>query len=176
MTETSSGSRSRGPLDRPILDWLIAAVPVYVVVCYTPIVAMFAAADASGQRSAMGTIASLLGGIAAFGVAALFAYSALDNPTTRKVRARWGGHLAGTFLRGLAVMFLAAAVAGFCQVSVPNPAGITVFFSAVMIAAVKLLRVLLIVAALLSGQRQDTRRSMRPIARVRDEDPENRSA
>lgn len=175
MTETSSAPR-RGPLDRPILDWLIAALPVFVVVRWTPLISMFAATDHSGQRSAMGTMASLLGGIAAFGVAALFAYSALDNPTTRKIRARWGGHLAGTFIRGLAVMFLAAAVAGFCQVSVPNPAGTIVFFSAVMIGTVKLLRVLAVVAALLSGQKRDTRRSIRPIARVRDEDPENRSA
>lgn len=176
MTEPRNGSRRRGLLDRPILDWGIAAVPVLIVVWRTPLVAMFAATDPGGQRSTMGTIASLLGGIAAFGVAALFAYSALDNPTTRKVRARWGGHLSGVFLRGLAAMFLAAAVAAFCQVSVPNPAGTIVFFSAVTIGTVKLLRVLLVVAALLSGQRQDTRRSMRPIARVRDDDPEDRTA
>jgi hypothetical protein len=175
VSETSTGPR-RGPLDRPILDWVVAAVLVVVVVRWTPLVAMFVATDQGGQRSAMGSTASLLGSIAAFGVAALFAYSALDNPTTRKIRARWGGHLAGTFIRGLGTMFLAAAVAGFCQVSVPNPAGTIVFFSSVTIGTVKLLRVLLVVAALLGGQRQDTSRSMRPVARVRDEDPEDRSA
>lgn len=176
MTETSNGPHRRGVLDRPILDWLIAAVPVFVVVRYTPLVGLFAATPVDGQRSAIGTMAQLLGGVAAFGVAALFAYSALDNPTTRKIRARWGGHLSGTFLRGLAVMFLSAAVVGFCQVSVPNQIGIIVFFSAATIGTVKLLRMLLVVAALLSGQRQDTRRSLRPIARVRDDDPEDRPA
>lgn len=176
MTDTRSDTTARGPLDRPIFDWLLVGIVVLVVLRFTPLVELFTAADEDGQRSAMSSISSLLANVAAFGVAAVFAYAALDNPTTRKVRARWGGHLSGVFLRGLALMFLTAAVCGICAVTVPHPAGAIVFLIALLIGFAKLLRLLLVVAVLLMGQRSDTKRQLRPVPRVRDDDPEDQPA
>jgi hypothetical protein len=68
------------------------------VVLFTPLVALFVGTEADGQRGAMSSISSLLANVAAFGVAALFAYSALENATTRRMRAWWGPHLTGVFL------------------------------------------------------------------------------
>ena len=176
MTDTRDDTAARGPLDRPIVDWVLVGIAVLVVLRFTPLVEMFTATDKDGQRSAMSSISSLLANVAAFGVAAVFAYSALDNPTTRKVRARWGGHLSGVFLRGLGLMFVAAAVCGSCAVSVPNAAGAIVFLVALLVGFVKLLRLLLVVAVLLMGQRSDVKRQLRPVPRVRDDDPEDRPA
>lgn len=173
MSQTTDKERRRGPLDWPSLDWPVAALTVLVVVKWTPLIDLFVKTDNDGQRSAMSSVSSLLANVAAFGVAALFAFSALSNPTAQKMRARWGGHLAGVFLRALAAMFLAAAVAGVCAVTVPNPAGAIVFLSAIVVGTVKLVRVLLTVASLLHGQREDAREALRPVAEV-VEDTEDR--
>jgi len=53
------------------------------------------------------------------------------------------------------VMFLASVVCGFTAVSVPNRAGAVVFLVATLVWFVKLARLILIVAALLYGQRHD---------------------
>lgn len=166
MTSGSTIPR-RGVRDRPILDWVLVAVIVVPVLWFTPVVHLFVTTDADGQRSAMGSMSSLLANVAAFGVAALFAYSALSNPTTRRMRARWGPHLTGVFLRSLGVMFLAATVAGFTAVSVPHPAGAIVFFTVTLLGFVKLLRLLLVVGSLLKGQDDDAQREERTTPEVR---------
>lgn len=123
--------------------------------------------SSDGQRGAMSSISSLLANVAAVGVAALFAYSALENATTRRMRARWGPHLTGVFLRSLGVMFIAATVTGLVAVSVPSRAGTIVFFAVTVLAFVKLLRLLLVVAALLKGQDADARREAQGAPEVR---------
>ena len=158
-------ARHRGWLDRPALDWAVVGIIVFVVFRWTPLVGLFTGTSPDGQRSAMCSTASVLGTIAGFSVAALFFYSALDNPATRYVRSEWGGHLAGVFLRALAVMFLASVVCGFTAVSVPNQAGAVVFLAAMLAGFVKLARLILIVAALLQGQRHDAQQ--KPVATVR---------
>lgn len=164
---TNGGARGRNVLDRPIVDWVIAAVIVVPAVLFTPLVALFAGTEADGQRGAMSSISSLLANVAAFGVAALFAYSALENATTRRMRARWGPHLTGVFLRSLGVMFIAATVTGLAAVTVPSTAGTIVFLGVTVLAFVKLLRLLLVVAALLKGQDADARREARTAPEVR---------
>lgn len=140
-------------------------VIVFVVLRWIPLVRLFTATSQDGQRSAMGSTASALGTIAGFSIAALFFHSSLDNPATRRVRAEWGGRLAGVFLRALAVMFLASMVCGFTVVSVPNRVGAIVFLVAVLAGFTKLARMILIVAALLHGQRHDAQQ--KPVAAVR---------
>ena len=161
------GASRRGILDRPILDWLMAAVLVVSVVLFTPLVTLFVGTESDGQRGAMSSISSLLANVAAFGVAALFAYSALENATTRRMRARWGPHLTGVFLRSLGIMFVAATVTGLTAASVPSTSGAIVFLSATMLGFVKLLRLLLVVAALLKGQDADARREAQAAPEVR---------
>lgn len=163
MTE---GTSRRNVLDRPILDWVIVAGIVVPSVLFTPLVALFVGTGADGQRGAMSSISSLLANVAAFGVAALFAYSALENATTRRMRARWGPHLTGVFLRSLGIMFIAATVTGIAAVSVPSTAGTVVFFAVSVLAFVKLLRMLLVVASLLKGQDADARREARAAPEV----------
>lgn len=158
-------TRRRSWLDRPALDWAAVGLIVFFVLQWTPLVSLFTATSQDGQRSAMSSTASVLGTIAGFTVAALFFYSALDNPATRRVRVEWGGHLAGVFLRALAVMFLASVVCGFTAVSVPNRAGAVVFLAAMLAGFAKLARLILVVAALLHGQRHDAQQ--KPVAAVR---------
>ncbi|MGH4011213.1 MAG: hypothetical protein ACRDTH_24150 [Pseudonocardiaceae bacterium] len=169
MTSVNSSGQQhrRGILDRPILDWLLVAVVAFAMLWFTPVVALFTATNQDGQRSAMSSISSLLANVAAFGVAALFAYSALENPTTRRMRVRWGPHLTGVFIRSLGAMFVAAIISGFAAVSVPNPAGAIVFFVASLAGFMKLMRLLGVVAALLKGQDEDARREARPTPQVR---------
>lgn len=176
MASGNGGTPRRGPLDRPSLDWVIVAVVAFAVVWFTPAVSLFTAADQDGQRSAMSSMSSLLANVAAFGVAALFAYSALANPTTRRMRARWGPHLTGVFLRSLGIMFLAATIAGFTAISVPDPAGAIIFFIATLLGFVKLMRLLLVVGSLLKGQDADARREERPIPQVRGQGQQGQSA
>lgn len=158
-------TRHRGSLDRPALDWVVVGLIVFVVLRWTPLVGLFTSTSQDGQRSAMSSTASVLGTIAGFSVAALFFYSALNNPATRHVRTEWGGHLAGVFLRALAVIFLASVVCGFTVVSVPNPAGAVVFLVATLAGFTKLARLILIVVALLHGQRHNAQQN--PVATVR---------
>ncbi|GAA1280929.1 hypothetical protein GCM10009609_51140 [Pseudonocardia aurantiaca] len=172
----TTGTSRRGPIDRPSLDWVLVAVIAFPVLWWSPVVQLFGATDPDGQRSAMSSTSSLLANVAAFGVAALFAYSALENPTTRRMRARWGPHLTGVFLRSLGVMFLGAIVIGYAAVSVPNPAGTIVFFVVSLLAFVKLLRMLLVVASLLKGQDADARREDRPTPQVRGQGQQDQSA
>ena len=176
MSSGNGPANRRGLLDRPVLDWIIVACTAVLVICLTPVVRLFGATDADGQRSTMSSMSSLLANVAAFGVAALFAYSALENPTTRRMRARWGPHLTGVFLRGLGIMFLCATLAGGAAVSVPNPAGTIVFFVASLLGFVKLLRLLLVVASLLKGQDADARRAERPTPQVKAPDQQDLSA
>ncbi|MBN9113667.1 MAG: hypothetical protein J0I34_33450 [Pseudonocardia sp.] len=146
---------------------MLATVIVVLLLWLAPVVSLFTGTDADGQRSAMSSMSSLLANVASFGVAALFAYSALSNPTTRRMRARWGTHLTGVFLRSLGIMFLSATVCGFTAVSVPHKAGAIVFLSAAVIAVVKLVRLLLVVGSLLKGQVDDARRDERITPQVR---------
>lgn len=97
-----------------------------------------------------------------FSIAALCFYSALDNPATQRARTEWGGHLAGVFLRALAVMFVASMVCGFTAISVPNRLGAMVFLVAMLTGFTKLGRTILIVAALPHGQRYDAQQ--KPVA------------
>jgi hypothetical protein len=153
--ERPQRTRRRSWLDRPTLDWVVVGLIVFVVLWWTPLVRLFTATSQDGQRSAMSSTASALGTIAGFSIAALFFYSALDNPATQRVRVEWGGYLAGMFLRALAVMFLASMVCGFTAISVPNHVGAIVFLIAILAGFIKLARIILIVAALLHGQRHD---------------------
>jgi len=161
-TDRPQRTRHRSWLDRPILDWLMVGVIAFVVLRWTPLVRLFTATSQDGQRAAMSSTASALGTIAGFSIAALFFYSALDNPATQRMRAEWGGHLAGVFLRALAVMFLASIVCGFTAISVPSRVGAIVFLGAMLTGFTKLGRTILIVAALLHGQSYDAQQ--RPVA------------
>jgi hypothetical protein len=171
-----NGTSRRGLLDRPSFDWVLVTIVAVPVLWFTPVVRLFVTTDADGQRSAMSSMSSLMANVAAFGVAALFAYSALANPTTRRMRARWGPYLTGVFLRSLGVMFLAATVAGFTAVSVPHPTGAIVFFVASLLGFVKLLRLLLVVGSLLKGQDADARREERTTPQVRGQVQHGHSA
>jgi len=73
--------------------------------------------------------------------------------------------MAGVFLRALVVMFLASVTCGFTVVGVPNSTGAIVFLVATLAGFAKLGRLLLVVAALLHGQRHDARG--KPIASLR---------
>jgi small-conductance mechanosensitive channel len=168
---TTNGTNRRGLVDRPIVDWVIVAVIVVPLVLFTPLITLFVGTDADGQRGAMSSVSSLLANVAAFGVAALFAYSALENPITRRMRARWGPHLTWVFLRSLGIMFIAAAVTGMTAVSVPSKVGTVVFLTATLVGSVKLLRLLLVVAALLKGQDMDAQRDARAAPEVRGAPP-----
>jgi len=53
----------RGLLDRPVFDWLLVGVIVFVVLRWTPLVGLFTGTSQDGQRSAMSNIASVLGTI-----------------------------------------------------------------------------------------------------------------
>jgi len=169
-TDRPQRTRHRSLLDRPILDWVVWGMIAFVLLRWTPLVRLFTGTSQDGQRAAMSSSASALGTIAGFSIAALFFYSALDNPATQRVRAEWGSQLVGMFLRALTVMFLASIVCGFTAVTVPNRIGTAVFLIAMLAGFTKLARTMLIVKALLHGQRYDaqlkpvtvrmTRRSM----------------
>ncbi len=157
----------RGWMDRPSLDWLVVAVTVFVVLRFTPLLDLWVATDKEGQRSAMSSVSSIMANVAAFGVAGLFAFSALENPTSRMMRIRWGSYLTGSFLRSVGLLFGAALVCGVAAVSVNNRAGAIAFLIAGVIGLVKFGRLLLTVASLLKGQDDDARRAAITTPKVR---------
>lgn len=152
-------------LDRPSLDWLLIASAA-LLVGLSPAVDWFSRADLVAQRDTMENTCSVLGTIAAFSMAALFFYAGLDNPTTRRVRARWAGRMSGVFLRALAVIVLGAFVSAFAGLGAPQPAATIVFFTALITSIVKVGRLMLVVTGLLRGQDHDVRE--KPKIKVRD--------
>lgn len=157
MTDVDSGGVMTSPsklLDRPALDWLVIGT-ITLVAAVTPLQRLFTYADIEAQRSTMASVASVLGTVAAFTVAALFFYAGLDNPSTQRVREAWGGYLSRTFLGSLAVIIVAALVCGFTGLAAPSVGATVTFFAAITAALVKLGRLTLVVSALLRGQRHD---------------------
>lgn len=92
-------------------------------------------ASQEGQRPAMSSTASVLG-----------TAPALDNPSTRYVRARWVGKDAGVSARPRGDVPQLGHVR-FAAVSVPNPAGAIVFLAGIA----KLGRLILIAARCYTG-------------------------
>jgi small-conductance mechanosensitive channel len=157
--------RVRRLLDHPLIDWIAIGI-IAGTASASPLVGWFKSVDVVAQRQTMGNTCVVLGVLAAFSTAALFFYAGLDNPSTRRVRERWSGRLAGTFLRALSVIVVSTLVCGFTGLGSPSTGATVVFFIAIIVSVVKLGRLLLVVSALLHGQDYDAR--LLPELRVRE--------
>lgn len=140
--------------ERPLLDWVLAAA-VAVILALSPLRTLVTAADEAAQRGAMISVASILGVLASFTAAATFFYASAGNPTARAVRARWGRWYTWAFLRALAVLLVGSFICVFASLGVASSGATIVFFAAVCTSLAKLVRILLIVAALLLSQQTD---------------------
>jgi hypothetical protein len=141
--------------ERPLLDWLVAGL-ITVVLALTPVQRLMTDADHTAQRAVMGNVASILGVVASFTIAALFFYAGADNPSARAVRARWGTWFAGAFLRSLGVVLIGAFGCAFTQLGVPGTGATVVFLAFSSLAVVKLGRIVLLVGALLVAEQADS--------------------
>lgn len=148
-------ARRRSWYERPSLDWLVAGT-ITTALALTPVQRLMTNADCTAQRAVMGNVASILGVIASFTIAAMFFYAGADNPSARAVRARWGTWFAGAFLRSLGVVLVGAFGCAFSQLGVPGTGATVVFLAFLSLAVVKLGRIVLLVGALLIAEQADS--------------------